>query len=83
MPDQKSGNKRTRSTSETDGAFVNVTQIAKCNICNDHFEFICYITVFCVQAQIKHEKICDIIKSVLEAPDYSDCTIKIMVYPLI
>ena len=49
----------------------------------DHFEFIYYITVFCVQALIKHEKICDIIKSVLEAPDYSGCAIKVTVHPLI
>ena len=29
MPDQKSGDKRKESTSDTDGAYVNVTQIAK------------------------------------------------------
>ena len=69
MPVQKSGDKRKRSTAETDGTYVcqchsnfkNVTYVIA------HFEFIFYITVLYELAQVKHGKICDMIKSVLEA----------------
>ena len=52
MPVQKSGDKRKRSTAETDGTYVcqchsnfkNVTYVIA------HFEFIFYITVLYVQA---------------------------------